>query len=164
MSNNYKDFEDFVKIFKVTIPIYNDNPKKHFKEVLKTAFRQVEKISIKCISKEAKKQAEIMGIDNLMKYTWDDQVKKMKDDKRKIFHWEHYYPVTQQISDMLNLYKKGAFEAEDIYSIVSRTRICWITKKENKRLDYKNKSLRPDPEKAYKDAEIELICDFEYKK
>jgi hypothetical protein len=78
----------------------------------------------------------------------------MNDPKRKIFHWEHYYPVEQLIRELSKLKE---FDDASIYRVIKKAKIVWILKEENRKLDKVAKSIRPNPKKAYKEAGIELV-------
>ncbi|MBU4486726.1 MAG: hypothetical protein KKD38_07330 [Candidatus Delongbacteria bacterium] len=45
------------------------------------------------VSVQANNQRILDGLDDIRKYNWDDQIKEMKDIKRKTYHWEHVMPV-----------------------------------------------------------------------
>jgi hypothetical protein len=152
-----KKYKDFIVIIKVIVDLYKENKSsKHLKKILVATIRMLEYISPVKASKLAQKQANKMGLDKLTKYKWEDQTKKggMKDKGRKIFHWEHYYPVEQIINELVNLEK---LDDRSIYRIIKKTRIVWILKSENKKLDKIAKSIRPNPKLSYKKAGIVLV-------
>jgi hypothetical protein len=155
--NNYKEYEDFIEILKVLVPIFKKNKKSiHIKKILVKTIRMIEYVSNINVSKAAQDEADRLGLKSLTEYRWEDQTKKsgMNDKKRKIFHWEHYYPVEQIIKDLLSL---SDLDKESIYKVIKKTEIVWILKEENKKLDKKYKSFRPDPSKSYKEVGIDLL-------
>jgi hypothetical protein len=94
---------NFIRIIKVLIPLYKKNKSStYIKKILVTTIRMLEYVSPVHVSKLAQKKADKMVIGSLTKYIWKDQTNnnKMKDEKRKIFHWEHYYPVEQIIQEL----------------------------------------------------------------
>lgn len=154
MNNKYKDFIDIIK---VVLPIYKkDYSKGYMKEILVRTLRMVESVSPMDVSKAAQDEANKMGIGSLYNYGWLKQNKKtgMKDYDRSIFHWEHYYPIQQQVEDLLSL---ESYEDEDIYNVINNGKICWILKEENRLLDKIAKSKRPNPQEAYEKAGIILL-------
>ncbi|MCD4827464.1 MAG: hypothetical protein K8Q99_06795 [Acholeplasmataceae bacterium] len=153
-----KKYEDFIKILKVILPIYKKNKSnKAMKAILSLTVRRLEHVSEKCVSVAAQQKAKDLGImKELTEFSYDQQVTKtgMNDSGRKKFHFEHYYPVKQLINELLEIKN---LNDEDIYQVVKKSRICWITKDENKKLDRKYKSIRPNPKKAYEEAGIILV-------
>jgi hypothetical protein len=153
----YNDYKDFIEILKVIIPIYKNNKKSvHIKKILVFTVRMLEYVSTVKVSEAAQKEANRLGLGPLNKYRWEEQTRKnkMNDKNRKIFHWEHYYPVEQIIKELLSIKK---VEDASIYKVIKKTEIVWILKEENKKLDKKYKSFRPNPNLAYKKSGIEKI-------
>jgi hypothetical protein len=149
--------KDFIVIIKVLVDLYKENKSsKHLKKILVTTIRMLEYVSPVQVSKLAQKQAKKMGLDKLTKYNWEDQTKNggMKDKGRKIFHWEHYYPVEQIIKELVKLEK---LDDRSIYKVIKKTKIVWILKSENKKLDKIAKSIRPNPKLSYKKAGIVIV-------
>lgn len=154
MDTKYKDFTD---ILMVLLPIYkNDRSKNYIKDIIVRTLRMVESILPIDVSQGAQEKADLMGIGELYQYGWLQQNKKtgMKDYDRSIFHWEHYIPIQQQLNDLLELEEINEYV---IYQIISRSKICWILKDENKRLDQIARSNRPNPSEAYRQAGIVLL-------
>jgi hypothetical protein len=148
---------NFIRIIKVLIPLYKKNKSStYIKKILVTTIRMLEYVSPVHVSKLAQKKADKMVIGSLTKYIWKDQTNnnKMKDEKRKIFHWEHYYPVEQIIKELIQLKK---LDSKSIYKVIRKTKIVWILKSENKELDKIARSIRPNPKLAYKKAGIEIL-------
>jgi hypothetical protein len=102
------------------------------------------------VSKAAQKEADRLG-ETISDKTWRHQPKF--DPGRKVFHLEHVYPVSA-IQKECEL----AQTEEAILGILkARLRIAWILKREDqelRRLGYR--SIRPDPDAAYREAGIEL--------
>jgi hypothetical protein len=152
-----RKYQEFVDILKVILPIYKNNQKKvHLKKILVITIRMLEYISPRTSSKKAQILANRKGLGQLEDYIWEHQKRKtgMNDPKRKIFHWEHYYPVEQLIRELSKLKK---FDDASIYRVIKKAKIVWILKEENRKLDKVAKSIRPNPKKAYKEAGIELV-------
>lgn len=152
-----RNFQDFVDILKVLLPIYkNDQSKGYIKEIIVRTLRMVESILPMDVSEKAQEMADSMGIGSLYQYGWLKQNKKngMKDYNRSIFHWEHYVPIQQQLNELLEL---NEINDDTIYQIIRKGKICWILKKENEMLDKIAKSNRPNPEEAYQKAGIILL-------
>jgi hypothetical protein len=150
-------YQDFIDILKVSIPIYkNDTKKGYIKEIITRTIRMVESVSPLDVSKKAQEKADMMGIGSLYQYGWLDQKRRngMQDYNREIFHWEHFYPIQQQVDELLALEE---LTDEAIYHIIRRGKICWILKEENQILDRIAKSKRPNPEEAYQQAGIILL-------
>jgi hypothetical protein len=160
--HNYQEYEDFIKILKVLVPIFKKSEESvHIKKILVKTVRMLEYVSNINVSKAAQDEADRLGLKSLNEYRWEDQTKKsgMNDKKRKIFHWEHYYPVEQIINELLSL---KVLDKESIYEVIKKTEIVWILKEENKKLDKKYKSFRPDPDKSYKETGIVLLYKLKY--
>ena len=155
--NIEKKYQDYIEIIKVILPLHKNNPKKvYIKKIFVVIIRMLEYISPITASKKAQILANKKGLGPLKNYIWKDQTRKngMKDSKRKIFHWEHYYPVEQLIRELNGL---KTLNDSSIYKIIRKAKIVWILKEENRKLDKDYKSIRPNPKKAYKDAGIEII-------
>jgi hypothetical protein len=153
----YKEYQDFIEIIKVILPLYKNNPKEvYLKKILVVTIRMLEYISPITASKKAQIIADKQGLGPLSEYIWKDQKSKngLNDPKRKIFHWEHYYPVEQLIRELIELKK---LNDQSIYKVIRKAKIVWILKEENRKLDKNYKSIRPNPKKAYKEAGIKLL-------
>jgi hypothetical protein len=103
------------------------------------------------VSRAACDEAARLGID-LCSKNWHDQPRF--DRGRKIFHWEHFVPV----ADIRTKCIDSCSESEILEILKSRLCVVWILKSEDeelRRLGYR--SIRPDPETAYREAKIELI-------
>jgi hypothetical protein len=152
-----KKYQDFIDILKVAIQIYkNDYSKIYIKDIIVRTLRMVEAVIPLDVSVEAQKKADLMGIGSLYQYNWQKQNKKngMKDFKRSIFHWEHFYPIQQQLNDLLEL---DDINDTTIFNINNKGKICWILKEENEVLDRLAKSKRPNPDETYRTAGINLL-------
>lgn len=154
---NLKKYRDFIDILKVLIPLYKTNKNSlYLKKILVITVRTLEYVSGIKASKEAQKEANRMRLGKLIKYKWEQQTinSGMKDKGRKIFHWEHYYPVNQIIKELVKLEK---LDDRSIYKVIKKTNIVWILKSENKKLDKIAKSIRPNPKLSYKKAGIVIV-------
>ncbi len=153
-----QEYQEFIDIIKVTLNIYKMNQsKRYIKDILVRTLRMIESISPLDVSNKAQEKAIEMGIEKpLYYYSWLDQNKSkgMKDYDRSIFHWEHFYPIGQQVKDLLAIEQ---LTDEEIYNVISKNKVCWILKEENKELERIAKSNRPNPADAYRKANIKLI-------
>ena len=95
------------------------------------------------ISINALKKAKIDNID-LSKMKWKDQ--KKFDPKRKVFHYEHKYPISDMINDMLT-------HPKSIEDIMNKYEVGWILKEEDKKLKSHN---RNNHDKEYTDKGISI--------
>lgn len=95
------------------------------------------------VSVNAFKEANKKNID-LSKMTWRDQTKF--DPKRQIFHYEHKYPISDMINDMV-------LESNSIESILDNYEVGWILKEKDRRLKSHN---RTDHELDYSANSIEI--------
>jgi hypothetical protein len=107
------------------------------------------------VSKAAAAQAVRLKIGDIAGCDWYDQKSAMRDPKRKIFHYEHVYPVSQLRHD---LEKLDPVTDEAVRHLIERVDIAWILKEECARLDKaKYRSERPeDPWQAFRDVGIEM--------
>jgi hypothetical protein len=152
-----KVYQEYIVALKVLIKLYQENQEtSYLKQALVALVRSLEFISDIDVSEKAQNKADELGIGNLNQYVWKDQTKKgkMNDIGRKIFHWEHFYPVQQIINELSTLKE---LSDENIYRIIRKTKICWILKEENEVLNKIAKSNRPNPEHSYHLANIKLL-------
>ncbi len=102
------------------------------------------------MSVAAHDEADPLGVD-LSTRNWHDQ--PAFDAGREIFHFEHIVPVSA-----LRTMCEVAESVDGTFSILrTRLRVAWILKREDlelTRLGYR--SVRADPDSAYKHAKIEL--------
>lgn len=118
------------------------------------ACRELEDFIEPRISVAAQAKASAMELGDLRRFHWDDQVGKMNDRGRKIFHWEHFVPVS--------LLKRRLMELSDptvdaILPILSVAEIAWVLKDEDEKLRRLGfGSDRDDPAAAYAAAEIDF--------
>ena len=127
--------------------------------VLKLACRKLEVFAVPSVSVEAANRAAGDGVPgDLSDYCWEDHVKdkKMRDKGRKIFHWDHVYPVSQMVQALKGI---NPLDKSEIERVARLTAVAWILKCENTVLDLKGyRSNRPsDPLEAYKECGIELV-------
>ena len=103
------------------------------------------------VSRRAAAAAAELNVD-LCSQTWASQ--RAFDPQRSTFHLEHVVPVVAARTAILD-----CTNADQIIRVLSGLRLAWILKDENaslERLGYR--SRRPDPDAAYRHAEIELIA------
>ena len=107
------------------------------------------------VSRAAQVEARRRGLGDLAAYDWYDQVKKMGDKGRKVFAWDHFFPVAELRRQL------DALEApteRSVRKILRRSSIAWILKVEDRRLNELGfRQTRPDPHAAYAKAGIRLI-------
>jgi hypothetical protein len=103
------------------------------------------------VSKAAQQEADRLGV-NISGKTWHDQ--PTFDPGRKKFHLEHVYAVSAIQKEC-----ERAQTEEAILSVLkTRLRIAWILKREDEKLNRLHfRSVRPDPDAAYRAAGIELV-------
>ncbi|ACT58244.1 hypothetical protein [Hirschia baltica] len=107
------------------------------------------------VSEKAQKLATEMRIGELKFYAWRDQTSKMKDPKRKIFHFEHIKPCAQIRDEILALEKP---KVSEIVSILKTSDVAWILKEEQKLIDKKYRNHRPDPYRCLSKSGINLLA------
>tara|TARA_B100000963_G_C22381559_1_gene560351 strand:- start:73 stop:519 length:447 start_codon:yes stop_codon:yes gene_type:complete len=95
------------------------------------------------ISISALEEAKKYNID-LSKMKWKDQTKF--DPKREVFHYEHKYPISDMINDMMD-------SPETIEDVLDKYEVGWILKEEDKRLKSYN---RNNHDKEYLDNGITI--------
>ena len=109
------------------------------------------------VSKAAKARAVKMKIGDISRYKWDDQTtRRMKDAKRKIFHYEHVYPVSQLREDLKKL---DPLTDEAVLALMHKADIAWILKEECARLDksgYRSERPLDDLWKPFRELGIEM--------
>lgn len=102
------------------------------------------------VSLAAKAEADRRGVD-LRRMGWHDQHRF--DPGRGTFQWEHIVPV--------GVVRNSCLEAQtssDIAEILKTARVAWILKDEDRRLTSLGyRSVRPDPDAAYRAAGITLL-------
>jgi len=110
------------------------------------------------VSKAAKDKAAKMKIGDISRFTWDDQTQKgkMRDTGRKIFHYEHVYPVSQLRHDLEAL---NPPTDEAVYALVQKVDMVWILKEECARLDkagYRSNRPLKDLWRPFREVGIEM--------
>lgn len=157
----WRNTEDIPGVAKVLLPLLegylnsdSEQHKKYYLETLKWPCRYLERFIAPEISMNALLEAQEMGIGDPRKYNWSHQKKEMKDPERKIFHWEHVYPVSSMVKDLLKL---EDLSIEAVSDIAAKADIAWILKSEDKLLSKHGfRSKRPaNPWDAYIQAGIE---------
>jgi hypothetical protein len=107
------------------------------------------------VSRAAQDEARRWGLRDLREYSWYDQIKVMGDTGRKMFAWDHFYPVAELRRRLDSLKSPTVRQARRILKLAS---IAWILKDEDRRLNalgFRHK--RPDPVAAYATAGIRLL-------
>jgi hypothetical protein len=105
------------------------------------------------VSRAAQQEAERLNPPvSLHDQGWYDQSRF--DRGRKIFRWEHVYPVRE----IQKKCEQASSEEATLAILKAHLRIAWILKREDKELNRLGfRSNRPDPESAYRAAKIELL-------
>lgn len=102
------------------------------------------------MSAGAQAEAERRSVD-LREMGWHDQHRF--DRGRLMFQWEHVIPVGRIREACLD-----AQSADEVAGILKTARVAWILKEEDRRLTSLGyRSIRPDPEAAYREAGIRLL-------
>lgn len=146
-----KDYE-MERVYKIAqdhvislIQTENNDEKRILKSSLTTLIRKwCDCRSVDFVSKKAKSQADILGVD-LFTQQWKDQPKF--DQGRKIFHLEHKYPVSDMIRDML-------LEPSQVEDIFNKSQFGWILKSEDILLSKYNRTNHTE---EYEAAGIQLL-------
>ncbi|MGX9431409.1 MULTISPECIES: hypothetical protein [Bradyrhizobium] len=116
--------------------------------------RELEKLVVIGKSKKARENAQRADIPrDLSEYSWAKRslLDGVHEDG---FHFEHTETVYEIKRSLLTLANPTLAE---VAAVLSRTRVTWVTKRENERLDELGyKSRRPNWADAYKRAGIEL--------
>lgn len=120
------------------------------------ACRQLECFVRPEVSVGAAAAAAKLGLNDLTHYTWHDQVSRMGDPGRQIFHWEHVLPVAEVKRRLLD---PSIQTVEQVLAIIKFVDIAWILKDEDLALTAKGFShRRPDnPWDAYSSANIAMV-------
>jgi hypothetical protein len=126
--------------------------KSYYRSLLKSAMRDLERFVQPLASRAALDRAAALRIGDPRGYTWNDQPTKMKDPERTIFHWDHIIPVSDLAAACLDL---PDAQFADIEAIISKARVVWILRDEDRRL--RKYGRGDDPFKNYRDAGVELI-------
>jgi hypothetical protein len=108
------------------------------------------------VSAAAQAEAHRRGIPgDLREYHWNQQVRVMGDKGRKIFAWDHFYPVAE-LRRRLDALESPT--ADQVRAILRHASIAWILKTEDGRLNELGfQHRRPDPAAAYEQAQIQLL-------
>jgi hypothetical protein len=103
------------------------------------------------VSEAALQEAERLGV-KICEQTWHSQ--SSFDAGRKVFHWEHVDPI----SCIQEACEAAGSEEGVLETLRTRLRIAWILKREDRELTrLRFRSKRPDPERAYRAANIVLV-------
>lgn len=123
--------------------------------LLRHLARELEDVCPRNVSKRAREKAAQLGLGDLRRFHWDDRKKRVLRGHAQLFHWEHYWPVSDQVRDLRAL---CAPQENAIAAILRRTRIAWVLAEENARLQ---RCRRSDPARSYAEAGIELAHPWE---
>jgi hypothetical protein len=122
--------------------------------LLLTLCRNMEDVAPRNASVAAQTRADELKLGDLRNYHFDHGSKFPGGRKNSELHWEHFFPAAHLKSQLLSLVNPTT---ELIKPILSQSRICWITLQENSKLNSLGfKSVRPDPQLAYQQANIIL--------
>lgn len=113
--------------------------------------RELEDVCPRNVSRAAHQKAQELGLGDLRRFHWDDRAKEPLRRYTEVFHWEHFWPVGQLLRDLEGLARPTE---QSVAAILSRTKIVWVLKVEDRRLP---KSIRPNPDSAYATAGIVLM-------
>ncbi|NCB48066.1 MAG: DUF4268 domain-containing protein [Clostridia bacterium] len=112
-------------------------------------------------SKKAYKEfLDLTGLD-IRDYDWKSSV-RTKDEKKIVVHQlfadEHMTTAYDFKEELIWLFKQNKLSKELIKELISKQRMCWITRSENKKLN-ENGFIkhRADPLQAYKRCGIEIF-------
>jgi len=123
------------------------------REAVSDDLKKVSNLAIPEVSRAALLEARRLGI-NLFEKTWHDQ--PSFDEGREVFHLEHVRPVSALREECL----LAASVAEVLEVLATKIRVAWILKSEDVGLTSRGyRSNRPDPDQAYRAAEIELVTE-----
>lgn len=126
--------------------------------VLDHACRQLECFVVPEVSVRAAEEAAAQGLPDIRGFTWSDQVNRMRDVGREVFHWEHVLPVAEMKRRLLD--PKECCTAQDVEKIIASVDIAWILKTEDAMLTANGfLHRRPDdPWDAYAKSGIEILA------
>jgi len=141
-------------------PKYSDDraARNGLNALIMTLCRNMEDVVPRNVSVKAAARGRELGVRDLRKFHFDHGGKIPGGRKKSLLHWEHWMPVAEMKRELLELVNPTP---EECRKVLSKSRICWIMKDENDELDRRGfKSVRPDPEGAYKIAGIEFEYDW----
>ena len=123
--------------------------------VLDHACRQMECFASPEVSIRAAEEATAQGLPDLRTFTWKDQVGRMGDIGREVFHWEHVLPVAELKRRLLD---SDTRSLEDVRKILASVDIAWILKSEDACLTSNGFSHRRpgNPWEAYSKAGVAI--------
>lgn len=111
--------------------------------------RKYSDLAVPRVSLAAQKEAERLGVD-LREKRWQDQPRF--DPGRRIFQWEHVQTIGAIRQKCLD-----ASSPQEIERHLNEISVAWILKTEDRHLTKLGyRTTRLDPDKAYRDAGIEL--------
>lgn len=106
--------------------------------LLRHACRELEDFIRPRVSEAASNKAGEMMLSPIEQVHWDDQSRKMEDEGRAIFHWDHVVPVACVVKRLADLDPIALGDSElvlKVEMILKDAEIAWILKEENRRLD-----------------------------
>jgi hypothetical protein len=122
--------------------------------LLLTLCRNMEDVAPRNASVAAQTRADELHLGDIRNYHFDHGSRFPGGRKKSELHWEHFIPAVHLKSQLLSLVNPTS---DIIKPILSQSRICWITLQENSKLNSLGfKSVRPDPQLAYQQANITL--------
>lgn len=163
------EFRYYIDIILHILKIYqkpktNDIINGQLKNILRQVLRSMDLILPLDVSVAAQEETDRLGKGSLYQYHWLTQHLLEGEPGRKTFLLEHFYPIGQQVSELL---QKAEGKNDDqidsldeiIYrEILSKSKLCWITKKEDELLTASGaRSHRPNPEQTYRENGIVLL-------
>lgn len=144
--------------FEALLRAYHDTARRDVRiwlsSLLGHACRELEDFIEPKVSVKAQERARQMGLGDLRRFHYDHQDTKMKDPNRRVFHWEHFVPVSLLKRRLMALPDPSAAA---ILPVLAIAEIAWIVKEEDaelRRLGFG--SDREDPVAAYSAAKIEF--------
>ena len=133
----------------------SESSKTWFTSLINHACRELEDFIEPKVSVKALDLARSMNLGDLRECHWDHQVRRMKDPDRRLFHWEHFVPVSVLRKRLLGLTDPTA---STVVSVLSSADIAWILKSEDVELSRRGyRSDRETPNDAYLASGIHFV-------
>jgi hypothetical protein len=130
-----------------------------YDQLLALAVRKVDEVAPLNVSKAAHEKADELRLGDLRTYCWNctGSYRDGSPKPKRLFVWEHHKRAADIRNEVVALPKPTV---EQIAAILATTRIAWILRNEDDRLGPGRKP-RPDPARAYRDADIALLYRWE---
>lgn len=117
--------------------------------------RNMEDVAPRNASIAAQRRAFSLGIGDLRLYHFDHGRNFPGGRKNSTLHWEHWKPAADIKNELLSLPSEHSIQ--QIESILSQSRICWILIEENNKLNQLGfRTNRRNPNLCYQQANISL--------